>query len=958
VRTLVDRVLEHARARPEAPAVVVDGEVASSYGELAARSEAIAGGIESARVGIELGRSAEWIAAALGVWRAGAAFVPIDPGLPEGRKKWMVGVAGVGQILGTNRKQKTENGKQRTGGSRDRDLAYVIFTSGSTGRPKGVEVEHRGVMNVLEQQAAAFEVGPRSRVLWMLSPSFDASLSDIGVALVAGAALAIETEIPAGGGLLDRIGERGITCVDLPPSLLPYLDPARRPECLETVVIGGEVADAAAVRRWAAAVRLIGAYGPTEATICSSLVRCTADWSRPLIGRPLEGVRYRIVGGQLAIGGVGVARGYAGMPELTAERFVDIDGERWFLTGDRVRRAGDGYEYLGRVDRQLKIAGRLIAPEEVEAALRDAGAGEVAVIARRVGARTALCAYYTGDVRFAALRDAVARRLPDWMLPSFGERLEALPRTATGKVDAAALDRRTVESSSLADCRKTQPAASNALHRLRPPSLIGYVRPLSMTALFGTRSEAAPRVRRHPPDFSDSLLEARALPASHRRAAMTERQAAVADLFTEILGVEPASPADDFFDLGGDSLAAVALLAAAEVRGVELEPGDGPWSVAALAESATTAAAIPTSALARDSAWSPADRALFAAARAPSAPPRRVLITGATGHLGRHLTAALAADPDLEVIGLARSPDPGMLRGDVTAPRLGLDAATYRELCDGLDAVIHLAARVDVLRPYAALRAVNLEGTRAVVRLAAAGRPKALHLASTLSVFAAADHRGDCFESDHLLAADRAITGGYAQSKVAAELAVRAAALRATSVHRLGLLTAAAAGPCRFPGRDWLRLFVLGAAELGALPRMPEPIAVDITPVDHAAAAIAALLRRPPGTYHIANRRGASLDEIAAAIERAGIAVDRLDPEAWRARLADRSIAPETAAALLGARRAGGVIDARFDLFAASGLRFDDREARRQLAGTGVRCPPITAALLDRYVAAILGGRR
>lgn len=840
---LIDRVIAHARRRPDAPAVIEDGEVACTYAQLVERAAPPAG---SGVAAIELPRSAAWIAAALGAWRAGRPFAPIDPGLPAARRARMR--ARLAAI------------------ERPAELAYVIFTSGSTGRPKAVEVTHRGVANVLAQQAAAFEVGADSRVAWLLSPAFDASLSDVGVALWAGAAVVIESSWPLGPGLLDRIGERRVSHADLPPSLLPHLDPARRPACLETVVIGGEVADPAAVRRWAGAVRLLGAYGPTETTICSSLVRCTPDWSRPLIGRPLAGVRYRMVDGQLAIGGLGVARGYAGDPELTAERFIELDGERWFVTGDRVRPAGDDHEYLGRVDRQLKIAGRLIAPEEVEAALRDAGGGEVAVFARRAGARDVLCARYTGDLSFEALRAAAAETLPAWMLPGAGERVGALPRTATGKLD--------------------------------------------------------------------------------RSAPMSERQAAIAALWTEVLGVAPRDPGDDFFALGGDSLAAVALIAAAEVRGLALSPEalGGAWTLEAMAAEARPTASIRTADLARDAAWTDAELAAFAAAGAPG-PLRSVLVTGATGFLGRHLIPRLL-DRGLVVSCLVRGDAPDGtegVHGDLAAPRLGLDAATWDRLARTTDAVIHLGARLDVLRPYAELRAVNLGGTKEIVRLAAAGRPKALHLASTLSVFAATDHRGACLESDDLVGADRAVYGGYAQSKVAAELAVRAAGLPATAIYRLGLLTGAAAGPCRFPERHWLRLFVRGAAELGALPLTAAPLAVDITPVDHAAATLAAHLDAPPTTVHVANRRGATLDELAAAIERAGVRLERLEPAAWRARVRRAAPAPETAAALLG----GVGADHGFDLFAATGRSF--------VAGDR-GCPPVTAALLDRYVEAMLEG--
>ena len=249
------------------------------------------------------------------------------------------------------------------------DLAYVIGTSGSRGYPKPVAVEHRGLVPMLEAQVAAFDLRPGDRVLWMLSPSFDASVSDIGTALLAGAALHVFPDL--GRFDLDRLvralSEWRITHIDLPPSLLPLIDPEDLPASLRTVVVGGEAADPATVRRWASRVRLVNVYGPTEATVCTSLGACHPEtWREPLLGQPLPGARYHLIDGELCIEGDCLARGYVGQPELTAVKFPVVDGVRVFRTGDRVRLREDGeFVYLGRVDRQIKLHGRLIAPEEV-----------------------------------------------------------------------------------------------------------------------------------------------------------------------------------------------------------------------------------------------------------------------------------------------------------------------------------------------------------------------------------------------------------------------------------------------------------------------------------------------------------------------------------------------------------------------------------------------------------------
>src|SRR5690606_1464903 len=218
---------------------------------------------------------------------------------------------------------------------------------------------------------------PHCRALFYLSPTFDASVSDIGTALLSGAALCVEPGVrrtPA--SMMALIRERGVTHLDLPPSVLATLDPGELPASVQTIVIGGEVCPADVVRRWASRVRLVNVYGPTEATICTSLGACDPEtWDRPLIGRPLPGIGYEVVDealdpvpqgtpGELLIDGVGLARGYLNDPELTRKRFPTLRGRRVYRTGDRVVLHHDGeFEFLGRIDRQIKLHGLRIEPE-------------------------------------------------------------------------------------------------------------------------------------------------------------------------------------------------------------------------------------------------------------------------------------------------------------------------------------------------------------------------------------------------------------------------------------------------------------------------------------------------------------------------------------------------------------------------------------------------------------------
>ena len=384
-----------------------------SYAELLARARAFAKRCRPRQV-VELvaTRSADFVASCLGAWLAGAAWVPVDPGDPRPRPaiEWQPG------------------------------LAYAIPTSGTSGTPRAVLVSHRGLAPLVRAQVAAFELGPGDRALWLHAPLFDASISDWGTALAAGATLVVPGTIVA-----TQIAARAITHVDLPPVLLRHL-PAQLPPALRVVILGGEACPVATVEALAREVRVVVVYGPTETTVCSSLVEVVPErWTHPLIGDPIEGTRFDIVDGELWIGGAGVALGYAGDPEATARRFVVRDGESWFRTGDRVVHVESGLAFAGRLDRQVKIRGRRVELDEIEAAIRELCGGEVAVELR--GGRPV--AFVEGDAEL--VRSLLRSRLPHWMLPARVIELHPLPRTPTGKIDRSALVVPAVDLSDHAD---------------------------------------------------------------------------------------------------------------------------------------------------------------------------------------------------------------------------------------------------------------------------------------------------------------------------------------------------------------------------------------------------------------------------------------------------------------------------------------------------------------------------
>ncbi|XYI03749.1 amino acid adenylation domain-containing protein [Sorangium sp. So ce1128] len=484
---------EQARRTPEAAALIF-GEQTLTYGELARRANQLAhhliklGVRPEALVAISVERSLDTVIGILGILKAGGAFVPLDPAYPRDRLALMLNDTRARLVL-TQRALLPLFSEQEVrvvclDADRDaiaaiahegvegpavegtaRHLAYVIYTSGSTGKPKGVLVEHAGLCNLAVAQARAFGVRPGGRVLQLASPSFDASVSEVFMALVAGAALCLPPPgVLAGAELARTLREQAIEVVTVPPALLSTLAPERFP-ALRTLAVAGEACPPELARRWAERARLINAYGPTEITVCATWHEVAPDGRRPPIGKPLANTRALVldahmqpapigVPGDLYLGGVGVARGYLNRPELTAERFVPDPfaalwgepGARLYRTGDRARWLPDGtLDFLGRLDGQVKIRGFRVELGEIEATLAaHPGVLDVAVIAREEapGDRR-LVAYWSAreapGPSAGELRRHLKERLPEYMVPSAFVAVEAMPLTPAGKIDRRAL---------------------------------------------------------------------------------------------------------------------------------------------------------------------------------------------------------------------------------------------------------------------------------------------------------------------------------------------------------------------------------------------------------------------------------------------------------------------------------------------------------------------------------------
>jgi amino acid adenylation domain-containing protein len=492
-QSVVDRVVAQTQARADYIAVSSEAG-ALTYAALERESRALAGHLRALGVGPEVVvglslRSRAFVVAALATWRAGGAYLPMDPSYPARRLAFMLADAGVRVLISdeataldwakqntptvildsSGRIVRSSSSTQRPLPSRidAEQLAYVIYTSGSTGEPKGVEISHANLCNLVDWHLRAFNVTAGDRASQVAQVGFDAAVWEIWPYLCAGASLHIASPnvVNDPETLRDWLVNNAITIGFVPTPMAERMLSLQWPPIsgLRTMLTGGDT-----LHQHAPAdlpFELINNYGPTECTVVttSGIVRASnATNNLPPIGRAIDNTQLYILDdsqrvvapgtpGELYIGGSSVARGYRGRPGLNAKKFIcnpltNDPADRLFRTGDLVRELPDGQiAFLGRADEQVKIRGYRIEPNEVVAAINSHHAIlQSAVIARDINADRQLIAYIVAESgkappALSELRELLAARLPDFMVPSSFVLLHRLPLNANGKVDRAAL---------------------------------------------------------------------------------------------------------------------------------------------------------------------------------------------------------------------------------------------------------------------------------------------------------------------------------------------------------------------------------------------------------------------------------------------------------------------------------------------------------------------------------------
>ncbi len=959
---------------PERLAIVFQTQELT-YRELDKRANQVAHYLQSfgvkpdSLIGICVDRSPDMIIALLGILKAGAAYVPLDPKYPQERLGFIIEDTQLSllisqssmvdllpshqaQTIFIDRDQSCFDQQPVTAPETavaDHDLAYVIYTSGSTGRPKGVAIEHRNALDLAAWSYDYFEADCWAGVLASTSICFDLSVFEIFVTLGAGGTIILaETALE----LPQLPAAQRVKLINTVPSAIEALWKTQGiPPSVHTINLAGEPLQNALVQKLyqLEQVRAVyNLYGPSEDTTYSTAALIPKGaTSVPTIGRPLPHSWIYLLDaekrpvpdgmeGEIYIGGAGLARGYLNRPELTADRFIadpfsTEPGARLYRTGDLALYLPDGnLKFLGRMDHQVKIRGFRIELGEIENALMSLVAlRQVIVMARTEEGLSSprLVAYVVPEPNQALpitprlLRNLLGKKLPSYMVPSAFVVLDGLPLTPNGKIDRRALP---VPQWTATEQGKVE----------RP-----------VTAL----------------------------------------EQELRDIWERVLKVEDISLHDTFCSLGGHSLMAVYLLYEVQATlGIEvpmtvfLETPTlaGMASVIEVRRAESGERAQPTD---QTSSQDDGEGDLqldesIVPPLASGAPVPQFFLTGATGFLGTYLLGHLLQETQGDVYCLVRATSvaEGAIRlrsslkryqlwhqdhesriipvlGSLTLPRLGIAQDWFDRLAQKIDVIYHCGAWVNIIYPYSVLKSANVTGTQEVLRLASQYRVKPVHYVSTADVFAGASDLSipTVTEQDPPASASL-LYSGYAKSKCIAESLLGIAQSRGipVAIYRpSNIMGDLETGSC--PPAGFITQMLKGCLQIGAAPEIEASL--NLLPVDSVSRTILHLSQQPSSlgrAFNLVNPQGLRWLDLVDWMRRVGYGIETIPYEAWSARaIAMSSRTPEDALFFLSTF----FTNQPFMQKSLGAFHFEIPELQEQLKAADMQCPAIDQALLLKY---------